>query len=87
MNNRVFEIDSEIHRNLIVKSTGKIVSENEPVYVLRACDNKALATIRVSQSNFAPTSKHWKIIQDVIDDFTKFRKENPELMKEPEECY
>lgn len=85
MNNRVFEI---IHDTLVLRrDVVETVPSDEPVFVLRSRDCKALATIRAYQSNFSPTSEHWKIIQAVINDFTKFRNENPDKMGEPKECY
>jgi len=84
MNNGVLRVQEN---DLVLKRTGETIPESEPVYFLRARDKKALATIRVNQSQFAPTSGHWKIIQQVIDDFTKFREENPEKMGEPLEVY
>lgn len=84
MNNRIFAVRYD---KLVLKATNVVIPENEPVYVLRARDRKALSTIRVDQSMFPPTSEHWKVIQNVIDDFTKFRQENPNLMGEPSEVY
>ena len=85
MNNRVFEI---IHNSLVLKrTTVEVVPEDEPVFILRARDCKALGTIRCYQSIFAPTSEQWKVCQAVVDDFTKFREENPDKMGEPDECY
>ncbi len=88
MNNRIFWINQ---KELVLKRPDKsdyeVVPKDEPVFILRARDRGALATVRVNQSRFSPTSKEWKVHQDVIDDFTKFREENPELMGEPSECY
>lgn len=84
MNNRVFRI---IGTSLLLTKNNELIPEDEPVFILRARDNKALGTIRAYQSIFAPTSEHWKVIQNVIDDFTKFRQENQEGMAEPSEVY
>ena len=84
MNNRVFTIANCLLKTL---SNGTSIPEDEPVFILRACDTQALSTIRVYQSVFVPTSKHWKIIQAVIEDFTKFREENPDLMGNSTEVY
>ena len=84
MNNRVFRIQED---DLVLRRTGVAVSEDEPVFILRACSDKALGTLRVHQSLFAPTSEHWKVIQAVMDDFTEFKKNNPEKMGNPEEVY
>ena len=85
MNNRVFQIANGLM--LALKKTGMVISDDEPVFILRACDTQALSTIRVYQSTMPPTSEGWKVIQAVIDDFTEFRKKNPGLMGEPSEVY
>ena len=85
MNNRIFTIANGLM--LALKKTGEEVPPSEPVFILRARDTKALGTIRVYQSLFPPTSEHWKTIQAVIDDFTKFREENPARMGHPWEVY
>lgn len=88
MNNRIFCINQ---KELVLKRSDKsdyvIVPKDEPVFILRAEDKWALSTIRVYQSTFRPTSEQWKIIQDVINDFTEFKNKNPEKMKESSECY
>ena len=88
MNNRIFFINQ---KELVLKRPDKsdyeVVPKNEPVFILRARDCKAMGTIRCYQALFAPSSEQWKVVQDVIDDFAKFRKESPELVGEPDECY
>lgn len=84
MNNRVFGIADDC---LIVLRTNKKISMTVPVFILIAPDKHALSTIRVYQSVMPPTSEGWKIIQDVINDFTEFRQKNPDLMGEPSEVY
>lgn len=85
MNNRVFAIPSG--KDLVVIRTMQKVPDNEPVFILRARDTQALSTVRVYQSTMPPTSEGWKIIQAVIDDFTKFKQENPDLMGTPAQVY
>jgi len=88
VNNRIFFINQ---KELVLRrpdeSDYEVVPPDEPVFILRARDTKALGTIRVYQSLFRPTSEHWKTIQAVIDDFTEFKKNNPERMGDPEEVY
>ena len=84
INNRVFHI---VGKGLVLSKNNEFVSQDEPVFILRARDKKALGTIRCYQALFAPSSEHWKTIQAVIDDFTKFREENPARMGHPEEVY
>ena len=85
MNNRVFEIN-ESHE-LVLRKNGEKIPFDEPIFILRARDMQALSTIRVYQSTMSPTSEGWKIIQVVIEDFTKFKQENLELMGIPSEVY
>jgi len=84
MNNRVFHI---IGNGLVLSKNNAFIPDKVPVFILRACDTQALSTIRVYQSTMPPTSEGWKIIQNVIDDFTKFKQENPKLMGKPNEVY
>ena len=84
MNNRVFTI---ANNQLRVEKTGTLVPVGEPVFILRACDTQALSTIRVYQSTMRPKSEGWKIIQDVIEDFTIFLKENRDKMGSPNDVY
>lgn len=84
MNNAVFEI---VDNKLVSTTKGMVVPENEPIFVLRARDLKSLSTIRCYQSLFTPTSHDWKVVQEVLDDFSEFRQKFPEKMKEPEDLY
>jgi len=72
---------------IVHRSTGKAIPEHEPVFILRACDKQALSILRVYQSKMRPKEDCWKGIQSVIEDFTKFREENPGEMKQPIEAY
>ena len=84
MNNAKFEIKNG---QLVFKSTGEAIPENEPVFVLRGCDITALGTLRVYQSSMRPVTDNWKGLQNVMDDFTAFREANPGKMKPPSEAY
>jgi|GEM_PF-5742207 len=85
MNNRIFEIDE--NSQLVIKETGEPIPSGEPIFILLGRDCQAPCTIRVYQSLMTPMSEGWKTIQDVINDFMKFRKENPDLIVKPEEAY
>lgn len=84
LNNRIFTIDDD---RLKLATLNVSVPEDEPVFILRARDGFALSTIRSYQSTMSPTSDEWKVIQDVIDDFVKFKDENPYKMRRPSEVY
>ena len=84
MNNAKFEIKDN---QLVFKSTGEAIPEDEPVFILRACDIQALCTLRVYQSSMRPVTENWKGIQNVMNDFVVFREANPGKMKPPSEAY
>ena len=84
LNNRIFIID---HDQLKFTASNAVVPDDEPIFVLLARDKNALGTIRSYQSTMGPTSDAWKIVQDVIDDFTKFKDENPDKMGHSSEVY
>lgn len=84
MNNAKFEIKGS---QLVFRSTGEAIPEDEPVFILRGCDTTALCTLRTYQSSMRPVTDNWKGVQNVIDDFTKFRQENRTRMKPPAEAY
>jgi len=84
LNNRIFTID---HDQLKFTASNAVVPDDEPIFVLLARDKNALSTIRSYQSTMRPTSDEWKVIQDVIDDFLKFKNENPVSMGTPDEIY
>ncbi len=85
MNNAVFEIVD----NRLVSTTkaGETVPDDEPVFILRGRDLKALSTIRSYQSTFSPMNDSWKTTQKVLNDFSEFREQNPKKMTEPEDLY
>ncbi len=84
MNNDAFEI---VDNRLISTRNGVIVPNDEPIFILRARDSKALSVIRVYQSIFSPTTKNWKLAQKIFDDFDDFRNRFPRKIMEPNELY
>ena len=84
MNNEAFET---VDGWLFSTRTNESVPEDEPVFILRGRDLKALSTIRSYQSTFSPMHEHWKATQKVLNDFGEFREQNPEKMSEPEDLY
>ncbi len=84
MNNQKFEIkDGQI----VFRSTGEAIPEDEPVFVLRGIDETALSILRVYQSSMRPVSANFKGVQSVIDDFEQFRGLNRLRMLPPDEAY
>ena len=84
MDNQVFYI---INDELCLARTGEPVPCDEPVFVLRARDKKALGTLRVHQAVFSPSSEEWRVMQNTIEDFTRFRDDYPNEMGKPTEVY
>jgi len=84
VNNGKFTIKDN---QLVFIGSGEVIPEDEPVFILRACDRQASSILRVYQSKMRPTDPCWKGIQAVIEEFTRFRKNNPDKMKQPDEAY
>jgi hypothetical protein len=60
--------------------------EDEPLFVLRAKDRRALGAVRfyyTHQSNYV-TDKHLQGIERAIKAFDEFRNQHPERLKEPD---
>jgi len=85
MKNNIFEIDTNCR--LVVKETHEIVPLDEPVFILRAKDKKALAAIVAYRSSFNPFSQEERQIQKIINEFREFKQENADLMQDPETAY
>lgn len=84
MNNNIFSIENN---RLTVKTTGKPVPEDEPVFILLASDRRALCAIVAYQNLETPGTRHWQVIQDIIKEFRQYCRENPEAMKSSPEAY
>lgn len=86
MNNSRFAVRRS---KLVLRATNEIISENEPIFILRGIDTQALSTLRVYQSTMRPHGEDalWKGLQEVIKNFEKFREAHPSLMKSAEEAY
>lgn len=84
MNNRAFEIDNN---QLQLLRTKEQIPDEEPVFILRACDRQALSTIRIYQSTVRPASEQWKMLQTILEDFALFAGLNRLRMGNPSEVY
>ncbi len=76
-----------ITAQLAFQGTDEVIPEDEPVFILRASDRQASSILRVYQSKMRPSDNCWKGLQAVIEEFTHFRQDNPDKMKQPEEVY
>jgi len=84
VNNNVFFI---CDNRLCLSKNNDFIPDEEPVFILRARDKQALSTIRVYQSTLRPAGEEWKIIQNVIEEFTLFAGLNCLRMGNPSEVY
>lgn len=68
---------------LVNRTTGKPIPDDEPVFVLRAQDRKALAALKRYRDDCEyPDQK--AAIAKRIDEFAAFQKNHPDRMKEPD---
>jgi hypothetical protein len=77
-----FFIDGE----QIVSRHGNVVPEDEPLFLLRARDENAILTLKAYRDICHVRACPWEHvvgIEDTIRLFERFRRENPERMKEP----
>ena len=75
-----------IQGNMLKTDSGLIVPEDEPVYILRASDRRALAAI-VCYQLLCPIGLERDTLQEFIEQFKSFRCTHPDQMVWPEERY
>ena len=68
---------------IVNRKSGKEVPEDEPLFIFRAQDKKALAAL-VAYSLVVDKLEHRAQIQKDIEDFRAFQEKHPERMKEPD---
>lgn len=66
--------------------TGRPIPRDEPVFILRAQDELASQTLAYYLTMVA-TETHKDAVKHRIDDFNRFRRENPSAMKAPDTVY
>ena len=71
-------------KQLYNRETGNIIPEDEPVFILRARDIHAVATLRYYYS-CCIVEGHKDTVIDRIASFNLFAQENPDRMREPGE--
>jgi len=70
--------------NQLVKRDGEVpVPDDEPLFILRAQDRKALPAI-VAYCEILDNIDHRASVKKTINDFREFQAKNPERMKEPD---
>lgn len=79
----MFERKYEIQDGKIIKrSDGSSIPDDEPVFIFRAKDIRALAAL-VAYSVTLDSKEHKESVKDCIQDFRNFAAENPDKMSEP----
>jgi hypothetical protein len=81
MNERKYKI---VGNQLVNKATGKAIPENEPVFVFRAADKKALAAIIGYMTCLTLNSAHRKGVSASAIAFEDFARKHPDRMKDPD---
>ena len=72
-----------IKNNQLVKRSNQVpIPDNEPLFILRAKDRKALAAL-TAYSMVVDSLDQKESIQKSVEDFRRFMAENPDLMGEP----
>lgn len=67
---------------IVKKSNEKPIPDDEPIFIFRAKDRKALAAL-VAYSMILDTLEQKEAVTKCVEDFRKFQLNNPELMQEP----
>lgn len=65
------------------RKSGNVIPDDEPVMVFRARDVHAAKAIGFYRE-LCENAEHKAIVQDRLDDFTRFAAEHPDRMKEPD---
>jgi hypothetical protein len=80
MNERKYMIQD----NRLVKKIGEVpIPDDEPLFILRAQDRKALPAL-TAYCSILDTLEHRAEVTKSINDFREFQEKNPERMKEPD---
>lgn len=65
-------------------ASGEVIPEDEPVFVFRARDRKAIDHALIPYMLAAADPHHARAVQKRIEDFERFARNHPERMKEPD---
>lgn len=73
----------EIRDNRLVKRSNQVpIPDDEPLFIFRAKDRKALAAL-TAYNMILDNLAQKKAVKRGIDDFRDFQEKNPDLMQEP----
>jgi len=79
MHERKYKIEDG---RIVKRSNGVAIPENEPLFIFRAKDRKALPAL-VAYNMILDNLDQKEAVTKVINDFRGFSEKNPELMDEP----
>lgn len=79
MHDRKYKIEGG---RLVKRSNGVPVPEDEPLFILRAKDRNALPAL-VAYSALCVSLEHKEEVTKSVNDFVRFRNQNPNVMGEP----
>lgn len=71
------------NRRIINRATGEVIPNDEPIFILRAKDRKALHVLR-EYLDVITKPAHFEAVVSRIRDFMAFRHAHPDRMKEPD---
>ena len=69
--------------SIINRASGKPIPAEEPVFIFRARDRKALVALSAYAGAVSNTDHFWAVKRR-MDDFRRFESKNPTLMKDPD---
>jgi hypothetical protein len=67
---------------IVNRKTGTVIPEDEPVFLLRAKDAKAMEALEY-YSQICDNPDHYAEVVSRLNSFVDFSKEHPERMREP----
>lgn len=81
-----FEFSSEEDLTDFLEGFEGKFPKDEPTFTLRAQDRRAISAIRFYSDHQSPkvSMKHEESIDDTLAEFDRWRKENPDRLKEPD---
>lgn len=69
--------------HIVNRKTGEVIPDDEPLFILRGKDIRALDTLR-SYLSMIENPAHRTVVEGRMVDFDAFARAHPERMKEPD---
>lgn len=71
---------------LVNIASGVAIPDNEPIFILRGKDILSLQVIQYYET-FCATNEHKAAVNSRVEEFTKFQRENREVLKMPDTVF